>query len=335
MLTASYHVIAGPHRKDDKRRPWFFTDKILKKIAEKGNLLMKRYQDVLLKMIVLTFKRLPFPFICRAGELIGTVLYRVLKERREIGLANLEIAFPEKSREEREIILKRCWRNISKDMLEVVKYFVVSPDTVKERVSLIGIENLKQCFAQNRGVIALSAHYGNFPVICRMLALEGYPLAIITAKMHNRVLNPMIPAVQRKTGIEPIPVNPGHRCVAKSLLWLKKGGVLFLQIDQNPSEEAGVPVDFFGRKLPTFRGPVVMAMRTGAAILPMFITREKDDQHQIVIEKPFVLKLTGNNEDDIRDSLHALSKITEDHIRQAPSFWWWIHRRFRMAIHDK
>jgi KDO2-lipid IV(A) lauroyltransferase len=293
---------------------------------------MKRYQDVLFKMIVLTFKRLPFPFICRAGELIGTLLYRVLRERREIGLANLEIAFPEKSREEREIILKRCWRNISKDLLEAVKYFVVPPDIAKERVSVVGIENLRQCFAQNRGVIALSAHYGNFPVICQRLALDGYPLAIITARMHNKALNPMILVVQRKTGIEPIPDNPRHRCVAKSLSWLKKGGVLFLQIDQNPSEEAGIPVDFFGRKLPTFRGPVVMAMRTGAAILPMFITRGKDDHHQIIIEKPFVLKLTGNNEEDVRDNLEALSKITEDYVRRDPSFWWWIHRRFRMAI---
>lgn len=293
---------------------------------------MKKYHDILLKIILLTFRHFSFPVICRVGDVIGTLLYRLLKERREIGLANLEIAFPEKSGEEREIILKRCWRNISKDLLEVVKYFVISPDMAKKRVSLFGIENLKQCFAQNRGVIALSAHYGNFPVICQRLALDGYPLAIITARMHNKVLNPMIPAAQRKVGIEPIPDNPRHRCVALSLAWLKKGGVLFLQIDQNPSEEAGVPVDFFGRKLPTFRGPVVMAMRTGAAILPMFISRKETNHHQLIIEKPFVLKLTGNNEEDIRDNLAALSKITEDYIRRDPSCWWWIHRRFRMAV---
>ena len=293
---------------------------------------MKRYQEILLKAILVIFKHLPFPVVCRAGDLIGTLLYRFLRQRREIGLANLRIAFPEKSAEECEIILKKCWRNISKDMLEVPKFFVILPDMAKERVPIVGIENLKQCFAQNRGVIALSAHYGNFPIICQRLALDGYPLEIITARMHNKALNPMIPVMQRKMGIEPIPVNPGHRCVAMSLAWLKKGGILFLQIDQNPSEEAGVPVDFFGQKLPTFRGPVVMAMRTGAAILPMFIIRKENNNHQIIIEKPFVLKLTGNKEKDIRDNLEALSKITEGYIRRDPSFWWWIHRRFRMAI---
>ena len=293
---------------------------------------MKRYQEILFKTILVIFKHLTFPVICRGGDLIGMLLYYFLRQRREIGLSNLRIAFPEKSTEECEAILKKCWRNISKDLLEVPKFFVSPPNLAKERVSIVGIENLNYCLAQNRGVIALSAHYGNFPVICQRLALDGYPLAIITARMHNKALNPMIPVVQRKAGIEPIPDNPRHRCVARSLAWLKKGGILFLQIDQNPSEEAGVPVDFFGQRLPTFRGPVVMAMRTGASILPMFIIRKENNNHQIIIEKPFVLKLMGNKEKDIRDNLGALSKIAEGYIRSDPSFWWWIHRRFRMAI---
>jgi len=293
---------------------------------------MKKYQEILLKTILGTFKHLPFPVICRGGDLIGTLLYHLLKERREVGLSNLRIAFPVKNPEEREAIFKKCWKNICKDLLEVVKYFVSSPNLIKERVSVSGVENLNYCLAQNKGIIALSAHYGNFPLLCQRIALEKYPVAIIYSRMHNRVLNPMIPVLQREAGIEPIPDNPRHRCVALSLAWLKRGGILFLQIDQNPSEEAGVPIDFFGWKLPTFRGPVVMAMRTGASILPMFIIRKKNNHHQIVIEKPFELNLTGNNEKDIRANLEALSKITEDYIRRCPSLWWWIHRRFRMAI---
>jgi KDO2-lipid IV(A) lauroyltransferase len=304
----------------------------LKERYEKGVFRMKRYQEILFKTILITFKHVTFPVVCRGGDLVGTLLYRFLRERRKIGLSNLHIAFPEKSAEECEIILKKCWRNISKDLLEVAKYSVIPPDMTKERISIVGIENLNYCFAQNRGVIALSSHYGNFPVICQRLALDGYPLAIIYSRIHNNLINPMVPVMQRKMGTEPIPDNPRHRCVAMSLNWLKKGGVLFLQIDQNPSKGAGVPVDFFGQKLPTFRGPVVMAMRTGASILPMFIIRQKNNHHQIIIEKPFVLNRTGNNEKDIRDNLEALSKIAEDYIRRDPSFWWWIHRRFRMAI---
>ncbi|MDI6777152.1 MAG: hypothetical protein QMD03_07950 [Syntrophales bacterium] len=296
---------------------------------------MKRYQEILFKTILGIFKHLPFPVVCRGGDLIGTLLYYLLRERREIGLSNLHLAFPEKSTEECEAIFKKCWKNICKDLLEVVKYFVSPPYLTKERVSIVGVENLNHCLAQNRGVVAISAHYGNFPLLCLRLALERYPVAIIYSRVHNDVLNPMIPIVQRMAGIEPIPDNPRHRCVAASLAWLKKGGVLFLQIDQNPSEEAGVPVDFFGQKLPTFRGPVVMAMRTGASILPMFIIRKENNHHQIIIEKPFVLNLTGNNEKDIRDNLEALSRVTEDYIRRHPSFWWWIHRRFRMATPGK
>ena len=293
---------------------------------------MKKYQRILFKTTLGTFKHLPFPVVCRGGDLIGTLLYYFLGKRREIALSNLRIAFPEKSREECEAIFKKCWKNISKDLLEVVKYFASPPYLTRERLSITGVENLNYCLAQSRGVIALSAHYGNFPILCYRLALEKYPVAIIYSRMHNNVLNPMIPVIQKMAGIEPIPDNPRHKCVAMSLAWLKRGGILFLQIDQNPSEETGVPVNFFGQKLPTFRGPLVMAMRTGASILPMFIIRKENNHHQIIIEKPFVLNLTGDNEGDIRDNLEALSKIAEDHIRRHPSFWWWIHRHFRMAI---
>ncbi|MFA4915954.1 MAG: hypothetical protein WC560_04710 [Syntrophales bacterium] len=295
---------------------------------------MKKYQQILLKTILTTFRHLPFSVVCRSGDLIGILLYHILKERREIGLSNLRIAFPEKTPEERRAIFKKCWRNISKDLLEVLKYFCTPPDLIKEKVSISGIENLNYCLAKNKGVIALSAHYGNFPLLLHRLVLEKYGLAVITARIHNKIFNPMFPYLQREAGLKPIPDNPRHRCVALSLAWLKKGGILFLQIDQNPSEEAGVPVDFFGKNIPTFRGPLILAMRTGASILPMFIMRKENNHHQIVIEKPFELNLTGDNEKDIRDNLQALSKITEEYIRRYPSMWWWIHRRFRMAIPD-
>lgn len=283
--------------------------------------------------IIGLFRLMPFPVVCRLGDGLGAILYQVMKERTALGLSNLERAFPEKSETERKTILKAFWQNFCKDMLEMIKYYG-DPAPIKSRVAISGREYLDRLMAERRGVILLSAHLGIFPLLCAKLGMEGYPIAVIYSEMHNKLFNPVLPRMQRSLGIEPISDRQRYACVSKSISWLKKGGILFLQIDQSPPTEAGLPVSFFGYKTPTSRGPVSLAMRTGATILPAFIVREKSDHHRIIIDRPFTLKLAGDNNEDIINNLESLSKITEDYIRQYPTHWWWIHQRFRKAVKE-
>ncbi len=289
-------------------------------------------QKFVYKLIEYLFTMIPFQFFISLGDLTGYILYYLLKKRRRTGLSNLYIAFPEKSEKELLDILKRSFQNISKDLLEILKYYVSPAEVFKKRITIIGKENLDQSIISGKGVVILSAHFGNFPVLCGRLAIEGYQVAVIFREIHNNFFRPFMSIIQEERGLTPIKDKPRHRCVGMSIKSLKKRGLLFLQIDQNPSKKAGIIIDFFGRKIPTFRGPVSLAMRTGADIIPIFIMRKPNNHHQIIIKKPYKMKLTENKERDIRDNLQALSKITEDYIRQNPSYWWWIHRRFRKAI---
>ena len=286
----------------------------------------------LLKIILGMLKLLSFSMIDRIGNFAGTIMCWGLKKRKKIGLANLRIVFPEKTDQERLKIFKKCWQNICKDLLEVGKYSITPTSKLKERISIVGLENFEQAIKENKGIILLSAHFGIFPVLLGTLVREGYQVATIYRDMHNKILGRVIPDLQKITGIKSILDKPRHRCVAMSLGWLKKGGILFIQIDQNPSRQAGVPVKFFDRKLPTFRGPVILSMRTGACIIPAFIIRKDNDHHRIIIEKPYKMDLTKDNDQDIQSNLEALNKITEEYIKRDPSLWWWIHRRFRKEI---
>lgn len=286
-----------------------------------------------LKSILLISRPIPFRFVCLVGDCIGIILYFCLKKHRKIALSNLAMAFPEKSDKERKEILKSLWKNICKDMLEVIKYCATPGSLKGNRVTFIGKERLDSFVSENKGGIILSAHLGNFPLLCIKLAAEGYPVGVIYRPFHNQILGPIIPRLQKMAGIEPIPDKPRHTCVRRSLAWLKKGGMLLMQIDQNPSTDAGIPVSFFGYQIPTFRGPVILAQRSGVKILPIFIVRVQNNHHQIIIDQPFELKpMRGDNENGLKSNLQALNQIAESYIRQYPSMWWWIHRRFRKAI---
>jgi KDO2-lipid IV(A) lauroyltransferase len=111
---------------------------------------------------------------------------------------------------------------------------------------------------------------------------------------------------------------------------LERNRILFLQIDQNaPATECWV--DFFGYLVPTFKGPVIFSIRKGAPILPMFIIRNPDARHKIIIHPPFELATTGNTHEDITSNIASLTKIVEAVIREHPDQWWWVHRRFKRA----
>jgi lauroyl/myristoyl acyltransferase len=88
-----------------------------------------------------------------------------LERKEKIALSNLRIAFPEKLQEERVKIYQKCWPNICKDILETIKYSENGPEIAKKRVQIIGKENLVSCLIQGKGFIALSAHFGNLPLL--------------------------------------------------------------------------------------------------------------------------------------------------------------------------
>ena len=88
-------------------------------------------------------------------------------------------------------------------------------------------------------------------------------------------------------------------------------------------------MEFFGRKAATATGPVILAQRTKAAILPCFIVRQKDDTQKIIFEQPLELQLGSTEKETIILNIQRLTSIIETYIRRYPAEWGWIHRRWK------
>ncbi len=97
----------------------------------------------------------------------------------------------------------------------------------------------------------------------------------------------------------------------------------------------GVFVDFFGHPAYTPIGPVSIALRTGAGLLPAFIVRQNDDTHKLIIERELKLITTGNLAEDIKVNTSAFTKIIESYIRKYPEQWIWFHNRWKTKIQSK
>jgi KDO2-lipid IV(A) lauroyltransferase len=297
---------------------------------------LKRYLEIhteylLFRLWTVWVKSLPLQSLGFYGSKIGRIAFYFLWKARRIALNNLYLAFgKEKSKKEIKQICQDSFENIGKDMTETSRFSDYDDDYLRTLVRIDGREHLDQALKHGKGVIALTAHLGNFPLLSCRLAKEGYPLSVVVRLSRNPKIVKFTTSLVDSIGLEFIPDKPRMSCVARCLNVLKEKRILMIQIDLNaPVTEAWV--EFFGYLVPTFKGPAVFSYRTGAPIVPMFIFRNADQRHKITIHHPFDLETSGDKQLDITSNISKLTKIVEAIIREHPEQWWWVHRRFKRA----
>jgi KDO2-lipid IV(A) lauroyltransferase len=276
----------------------------------------------------LTVKFISWRYLYGFANFISLVGFHVAKKQRKIALESLAIAFgQDKSIYEIQKIAKDCFIFMAKAGLEIM-FLMDRPKLLKERVEMLGKENLDQALARGKGVILVSAHFGNFPLMMARLALSGYKIAGIMRPMRDSRAEKIFAAKRNRVNIKTIYNQPRSTCVNKTIESLRNNELVFIPIDQNFGT-GGVFVDFFGKKAATATGPVVLAQRTKAVILPCFIIRQRDDTHKIIFEPPLNLEQGRSSQETVIINIQRLTNIIESYIRKYPAEWGWIHRRWK------
>lgn len=276
----------------------------------------------------LIIKFIPGGYLYSFARKIAAVSYIVASKQRRIALESLSIAFgKEKSNGEIEQIARDSFMMMAKAGTELL-FLMDRPSLLKKRVQISGKENLDSALSKGKGAILISAHFGNFPLLLAKLSSEGYETAGIMRQMRDERIEKNFSAKRKRLGIKTIYAQPRQACVKSSLRSLGNNELLFIPLDQNFGT-GGIFVDFFGTKAATATGPVVLALRTRAVILPCFIVRQPDDTHNIVIEPALELEEGGDYQETVMINIQRLTNIIESYIRRYPSQWSWIHRRWK------
>ncbi|MDD5561517.1 MAG: lysophospholipid acyltransferase family protein [Candidatus Omnitrophica bacterium] len=259
---------------------------------------------------------------------IASLAYVFAAKHRKTALESLDIAFGrQKSRREIEQIAKDCFVYMAKSAVELM-FFFDKPQVLKSKVDMQGLENLDKALTRKQGVILVSAHFGNFPLLLGRLALNGYKTCGIMRPMHDDKVEKIFLEKRKKYGVKTIYSQPRNECVNNTISALRNNELVFIPIDQNFGT-GGVFVSFFGRQAATATGPVILAQRTKAALIPCFILRQPGDRHRIVFEPEIELIEGKDSHDTVLINIQRLTDIIEKYIRKYPAEWGWIHRRWK------
>ena len=281
-----------------------------------------------LNLFSLTVKIIPARYLYGFARNISCLGYRFARRQRKIALESLNIAFgQDKPPQELEKIARDCFTFMAKSALELM-FLMDRPRLLNARVGLFGKENLDNALSRGSGVILVSAHFGNFPLLMARLALSGNKIAGIMRPMRDSRVEKIFLEKRNKLNVKTIYSQPRNACVNSTIEALRNNEVVFIPIDQNFGT-GGVFVDFFGRKAATATGPVVLAKRAKAVLLPCFIIRQKDDRHKIIFEPALNLEEGRDFQETVVINTQRLTDIIESYIRRYPAEWGWIHRRWK------
>jgi KDO2-lipid IV(A) lauroyltransferase len=248
--------------------------------------------------------------------------------RRRVVLENLRLAFPEKTEGERRAIARATYRNVAR----LAPEFLLAPRMTAgelERVfSYDGWERFEAARARGRGVIACTAHFGNFEMLAAAHNLKGIPITMISRRMGKSSVNDLWRKARARAGVEDLLVRKGET-LREARRALERGRVLGYVIDQNQPLRRAIFPTFFGVPAATSPTPAVLALRTGAAVIFALALPLGGGRHRVLIEGPLEVPDTGDRKRDILAFMQDLNDRLERHVRAHPEHWYWLHRRWK------
>src|SRR5439155_19168387 len=232
--------------------------------------------ELIAAVVVALVGRLPPRLGTWLGRRLGDVASLLLVRRRRTALANLALAFPALPETERRRICRRSFEHLGVMGFELCATLVRPVEHALAGMRLEGLEHLRRAMASHGRALVLTAHLGNWELLSVAHRLTGYPLTIVTRPLDSRGLNALAARLREKAGVELVDKRDAVRPVLRALASGRLVGIL---LDQNAARHEGVFVPFFGRLASTSKGIAVLALRTGAPILPIFTWREARGLH--------------------------------------------------------
>jgi Kdo2-lipid IVA lauroyltransferase/acyltransferase len=270
---------------------------------------------------------LPRPLARAFAIAISQLVYLFHFRLRQVGVRNLEMAFPEKSVAERKRILRGEFTSLGRQLAELCQFPRYTPENIDQVVVYDGLENYERAYARGKGVLFLTAHFGGWELSAFAHSLHGHWVNIVMRPMDNQYLDRMLQSYRTLHGNKVVPKDD---FVRRLLAAMKAGETVGILMDTNMTPPQGVFVDFFGIQACTASGLARIALRTDAAVVPGFtIWDELMGKYRLRFDPALELIRTGNLEADIVANTQMFTKVIEDHVRKYPEQWLWVHRRWK------
>ncbi len=267
---------------------------------------------------------LPMDAQLALGRRLGRLFHRLAPKRRRIAEINIDLAFPHWDAPRRRALVQAHFEAVGMALMETALCWWGTAERLRPRVTVTGLEHLRQAHGQGRGVILLGAHFTSMELGLRLLDLvRDFPAAIIPVyQVHaDPVMEAIITGHRRRHAAGALP-HDDPRAILRAL---RRGAIVWYAPDQAYSGPGHALVPFFGVPAASHTATGKLARLSGAPVIPFFMRRTPDNRYHLTLHPPFE---DYPSDDPAADTLRYHHLIEQETLK-APEQYLWLHRRYK------
>lgn len=269
---------------------------------------------------------LPRSAVLAFGRALGRAWGRLDQRHLRIAEDNLGRAFPDWDAQRRRETALGVYGHFGRVLLDILWMARRDRDAILRLVDVSGAEHVEAAAAAGRGVILVTAHFGNWEVHGMAHGWLFGPIGVVARPLDNPSLDALLCDARRRPGNT---VIYKKRALPQVLRLLRENRGVAILIDQNVQTGDGVFVDFFGRPAATTTVAAALALKTGCALIPTHTELGADGRYTLVYEPPLALPASGDRAADVQLLTQELTSAIEGWVRRRPEQWLWLHRRWK------
>ena len=270
------------------------------------------------------------------AKFVGSVAVLVVQKwRLQMAQANIEECLHVPSAQAKHIA-EDSLRRFGRMVVEVLRFPLLKPSNIYKLVKVEGLEHLEKAYAEGKGVIMCTGHYGNWELLGATVALHGYPMLSITRKQNNANMDKAINEFRQMVG-QKVTYNRGEHGLLAISRMLKEKNLLGVLYDQDTNDD-GVEIELFGKHSVIPLGPAALSRIYGSPILPIFLHNNDDWTCTAKIYPALYTPQTKDKKQDFYQVTKQLVDILEQEINAHPEMWFWVNDRWkdgRQRFHKK
>jgi KDO2-lipid IV(A) lauroyltransferase len=265
----------------------------------------------------------------KTGRLLGSRLGRLAfyldARHRAIVLRNLAHAHYGNDSVANRKLARQVFENLGKVFFEIAWASRLSRRGLLKYIRVEGMNHFQNAYRKGHGVMFLTAHFGNWELLAVFPAMIGCPTNIVYRPLDFRPLDRFFIDLRCRFGGKLIPTK---RSAARIVKDLRNGETVALLMDQNVDWYEGVFVDFLGQPACTNKGMALLALKTEAPVVPIFMVR-KESGFEVTILPEIELFKSDDKIKAIETNTERYNKAIETIVRRYPDQWFWVHQRWK------
>jgi len=279
----------------------------------------------MVRVLIALTRAMPAPVVRGCGTVLGLAFYAFDRAHRRVAEQNLAAAFPLRTAGARRAIARAAFRHFGRLLFELLKFSTLSPEGMLARVEFDGVDRVRVAYAQGKGVLLFTGHFGFWEIHALVHALAIEPMAVVARALDNAGLNRLLEQIRQRTGNT---VIYRQGTIRRVMRMLQGGHAVAVLIDQHIQSRDAIYVEFFERPAATTSAVAALALRTGAPVVPCFALPIGRGRYRMIYESP-VERPADDEAEAIRVFTQRCTDVLEMYVRRYPDLWLWMHRRWR------